>query len=237
LIALGNELKLSNIGIKNKNWSDIMTEMRTEEEQIEAIKNWWKENGKQTAVAVVVVAASWFGFQGYKAQEQATGEAASAIYQQVLAINESTDEADKGRRSLLLDQLSGEYKDTVYAQYAALFNAKDAVDADDLALAATQLRSVMNNAKDEALTQLATARLARVLLAMDKADEALELVQASTSAAFEAEFEETKGDIYFAKGDQDNARDAYSKAVVAAQRIGANNPVLQMKLDDLAVSK
>ncbi len=213
-----------------------MTEMRTEEEQIEAIKNWWKENGKQTVVAVAIVAAGWFGFQEYKAQEQVTGEAASAIYQQVLTINASVDEADKGRRSLLLDQLTGEYKDTVYAQYAALFNAKDAVDADDLALAETQLRSVMDNSKDEALVQLATVRLARVLLAMDKGDEAFTLVQVSGSPAFEAEYEETKGDILYAKGDQDGARDAYSKAVVAAQRIGANNPVLQMKLDDLAVS-
>ena len=214
-----------------------MSEMRTEEEQIEAIKNWWKENGKQTVVAVAVVAASWFGFQNYESQQQATGEAASAIYQQVLAINNSTDEAEQGRRSVLLDQLSGEYQGTVYAQYAALFNAKDAVDASDLALAETLLRGVMDSAQDDALTQLATARLARVLLAMDKKDEALELVQASTTVAFEAEFEETKGDIHFAKGEQDKARDAYSKAVVAAQRIGANNPVLQMKLDDLAVSQ
>jgi predicted negative regulator of RcsB-dependent stress response len=213
-----------------------MSEMRTEEEQIEAIKNWWKENGKQTAVAVVVVAASWFGFQGYQDQQKTTGEAASAIYQQVLTINNSEVEADKGRRSLLLDQLTGEYKDTVYAQYAALFNAKDAVDGDDLALAQTQLRSVIDNAKDESLTQLATVRLARVLLAMEKTDEALALVETSPSAAFEAEFEETKGDIYFATGEKDSARDAYSKAVAAAQRIGGNNPVLKMKLDDLAVS-
>ncbi len=213
-----------------------MSEMRTEEEQIEAIKNWWKENGKQTAVAVVVVAASWFGFQGYKDQQQATGEAASAVYQQVLSINDSKEEADKGRRSLLLDQLTGEYKGTIYAQFAALLNAKDAVQADDLALAETQLRAVMNNSKDDALTHLATVRLARVLLAMEKMDEALLLVQVKDSGAFEAEYEETKGDILFAQDNKDAARDAYSKAVVAAKRIGANNPILQMKLDDLAVS-
>ncbi len=213
-----------------------MSEMRTEEEQVEAIKNWWKENGKQTVVAVVVVAAGWFGFQGYKDQQQATGEAASAIYQQVLGINDSKEEADKGRRSLLLDQLTGEYKDTIYAQFAALLNAKDAVEAKDLPLAESQLRAVMTNSKDDALTHLATVRLARVLLAMEKMDDALALVQVQNSGAFEAEYEETKGDIYYAQGDKDAARDAYSKAVVAAQRIGANNPILQMKLDDLAVS-
>jgi predicted negative regulator of RcsB-dependent stress response len=213
-----------------------MSEMRTEEEQIEAIKNWWKENGKQTVVALAVVATGWFGFQGYQGQKQATGEAASAIYQEILSINDSTEEADKGRRSMLLDQLKSDYKDTVYASFASLFNAKDAVDADDLAVAETELRDVVNNSGDEALTQLATVRLARVLLAMDKKDEALALVVAGKEGAFEAEYEETKGDILFAQGNQDAARDAYSKAVVAAQRIGANNPMLQMKLDDLAVN-
>ena len=214
-----------------------MSEMRTEEEQIEAIKNWWKENGKQTVVALAVVATGWFGFQGYQNQKQATGEAASAIYQEMLSINNSTEEADKGRRSMLLDQLKSEYKGTIYASFASLFNAKDAVTADDLALAETELRLVMTESLDEALTQLATVRLARVLLAMDKKEDALALVAAGKEGAFEAEYEEVKGDILFAQGDKDGARDAYSKAVVAAQRIGANNPLLKMKLDDLAVNQ
>lgn len=213
-----------------------MTDMRTEEEQIEAIKNWWKENGKQTLVAVVLVAGGWFGFQNYEASQLATAEAASSIYQSVLTLNNSEDEADKGKRAQLLDQLKGEFGNTIYGQFAALFEAKDAVDSGDLALAAEQLRFVVENAKDEALVQLATVRLARVLLAQEKADEALALVDVNVIGTFEAEYEETKGDILLVQGNKDAARDAYSKASVAAMRIGANNPVLKMKLDDLAVA-
>lgn len=213
-----------------------MTEMRTEEEQIEAIKKWWQENGKQTVLALVVVLGGWFGYQGYQGQQQAAGEAASVVYQEVLTLQNSESEEDKGRRAVLLDQLQKEYGSTVYAQFASLFKAKDAVDAGDLEAAAAELKSVKDNASDEALRQLATIRLARVYTAQEKPDKALSLLAADNTTAFSAEYFEAKGDALLAKGDQAGARDAYSEAVVEAQRIGANNPILKMKLDDLAVA-
>ncbi|MGR6872560.1 YfgM family protein [Pseudomonas sp. HK3] len=213
-----------------------MTDMRTEEEQIEAIKKWWKENGKQTMVALVVVLGGWFGYQGYEGQQKQAGEAASVVYQEVLTLQNSESEEDKGRRAILLDQLQKEYSSTVYAQYAGLYKAKEAVDAGDLTAAASELDAVKNNTSDDALRHLATVRLARVLVAQDKADEALSLLATDSTSAFSAEYFETKGDALLAKGDEAGARDAYSQAVVEAQRIGANNPVLKMKLDDLAVA-
>jgi len=213
-----------------------MTDMRTEEEQVEAIKNWWKENGKQTMVALVVVLGGWFGYQGYEGQQQASGEAASVVYQEVLTLQNSEAEEDKGRRAVLLDQLKNEYGSTVYAQFAGLFKAKDAVDAGDLDAAAAELEAVKSNTSDDALRHLAAVRLARVYTAQEKLDEALSLLAADNSTAFSAEYYEAKGDALLAKGDQAGARDAYSEAVVEAQRIGANNPILNMKLDDLAVA-
>lgn len=213
-----------------------MTDMRTEEEQVEAIKNWWKENGKQTMVALVVVLGGWFGYQGYQGQQQAAGEAASVVYQEMLSLQDSESEEDKGRRAVLLDQLQSEYGSTVYAQFSGLFKAKDAVDAGDLAAAAAELETVKSETSDDALRHLATVRLARVYIAQEKVDEALTLLAADNSTAFSAEYYEAKGDALLAKGDQDGARDAYSEAVVEAQRIGANNPILNMKLDDLAVA-
>ena len=213
-----------------------MSEMRTEEEQIEAMKKWWEENGKQTLVAVVLVAGGWLGFNSYQDTQRETAEAASVVYQEMLTLSASEAEADKGQRAVLLDKLQSEFSSTVYSQFAALFKAKDAVEAGDLELAETELTSVVSSAKDEALQHTATVRLARVMVAAGKLDDALALLANDNVGAFEAEYQETSGDALLAKGDKDAARDAYSKAVVAAQRIGANNPVLQMKLDDLAVA-
>jgi predicted negative regulator of RcsB-dependent stress response len=213
-----------------------MSEMRTEEEQIEAMKKWWEENGKQTLVAVVLVAGGWFGFNQYQDTQRETAEAASAVYQEMLVLSASEAEADQGQRAVLLDKLQSDFSSTVYAQFAALFKAKDAVEAGDLELAEKELTSVVANTQDEALLHTATVRLARVMLAAGKIDDALALLANDKTGAFEAEYQETAGDALLAKGDKDAAREAYSKAVVAAQRIGANNPVLQMKLDDLAVA-
>lgn len=213
-----------------------MSEMRTEEEQIEAMKKWWEENGKQTLVAVVLVAGGWLGFNNYQDTQRETAEAASVVYQEMLTLSASETEADKGQRAVLLDKLQSEFSSTVYSQFAALFKAKDAVEAGDLELAETELTSVVSSAKDEALQHIATVRLARVMIAAGKFDDALALLANDNVGAFEAEYQETSGDALLAKGDKDAARDAYSKAAVAAQRIGANNPVLQMKLDDLAVA-
>ncbi|NVO98749.1 tetratricopeptide repeat protein, partial [Photobacterium damselae subsp. damselae] len=42
--------------------------------------------------------------------------------------------------------------------------------------------------------------------------------------------DELRGDVLLKKGDTDAARDAY----IEAQEAGANSPVLQIKLDNLA---
>lgn len=213
-----------------------MTEMRTEEEQIEAIKNWWKENGMQTIAAVVIVAGGWFGYQGWQGQKQEAGEAASAVYQQVLQLSASEQEEDLAQRGLLLDQLKTDFNSTVYASYAALFKAKDAVNAGNLDEAVEELKFAKENATTEELNHLATIRLARVKVAQQAYDEALSLLAVETMGAFEGQYLEVKGDALKAKGELDAARDAYSQAVAANQRDGANNPIVEMKLDDLAVN-
>lgn len=213
-----------------------MTDMRTEEEQIEAIKNWWQENGKQTIIALVVVAGGWFGYQGYQGQQIETGEAASAIYQNVLTLQASDAEEDKGKVQLLLDQLQTEYASTVYADFAGLIKAKQAVEAGDLAAAATELETVKANTSDDATRHLATLRLARVYVSLEKLDLALALVEPKDAGAFSAQYSEIKGDALFAQGDKAGARDAYALAMSQGQAVDANNPVLKMKLDDLAVA-
>jgi len=214
-----------------------MAELRTEEEQIEAIKKWWEENGKQTLAAAVVIIGGWFGYQAYETSVNETKAAASAVYEKALALTASEAEEDKGQLAVYLDQLKSEYPSTVYAQFAGLLKAKDAVEAGDLSLAEQELSDVVANAQDAALKHVATVRLARVMTAQDKADDALALLAKNESNAFDAEYLEAKGDELLSKGDKAAARAAYKEAMAAADRIGANNPVLKMKFDDLAVAE
>jgi predicted negative regulator of RcsB-dependent stress response len=95
-------------------------ELRTEEEQVEALKKWWSENGKSLIVTLVVVLTGYFGWNGYQENQRAQGEAASSIYQQL--VNKATKplaeqtEADKTELETVAAQLKAEFPNSLYAK-------------------------------------------------------------------------------------------------------------------------
>ncbi|WP_350668795.1 tetratricopeptide repeat protein, partial [Pseudoalteromonas sp. 69-MNA-CIBAN-0232] len=58
-----------------------MAELKTEEEQIEAFKAWWKKNGVMLIVAVAIAAGGYFGWQAWKNGQANYTSEASALYQ------------------------------------------------------------------------------------------------------------------------------------------------------------
>ena len=73
----------------------------------------------------------------------------------------------------------------------------------------------------------------RVLLAQDKAEEAMQIlasINQENSGKFEAQFEEMKGDALLQLKRPNEARTAYQRA----EELGLKFGYLRMKLDDLA---
>ncbi len=101
-----------------------MAELRTEEEQIEAIKSWWKENGRSTVFGVVAAIAIVLGWRGWQDYETNTSELASAEYQNLLATvavpagQELTEEKRKTAEHLAA-QLKANYDNLMYSEYAS----------------------------------------------------------------------------------------------------------------------
>lgn len=211
---------------------------QTEEEQVEAIKKWWAENGKSTIVAIVVAVAAVFGWEGYQKQQQATIEAASAIYQNMLTAANSNNgqpsEKQLATAKHLAEQLKQDYPKSTYAQFAALYKAQFAVDARDLEAAEQELRWVLQSADLNELEVQTRLRLARVLFAREKYDEALQLLQGEAEA-YAASFAEVKGDIYKAQGKNDQALAAYEQAVEinTSATEPVNNGLLIIKMEQL----
>lgn len=213
-------------------------ELRTEEEQVEAIKNWWNENGKSLIVTIVVVLGGYFGWNGYQDHQREQGEAAASIYQQLVnkATKPATEqtEADKTELEAIAAQLKAEYPGSLYAQFGGLYLAKFAIEANNFDAAANELKTLVDAGKAGPVTYLAQVRLARVLIQQEKFDEALALVETTPEASFTTQYEETKGDALFAKGEHAKALNAYQVARSAAMSLGINTQVLQRKIDDLA---
>jgi len=214
-----------------------MNEFRTEEEQVEALKKWWSENGTSLILSVVVVAGGWLGWNTYQDNVRATGEAASAVYSQLVekAAQPAADQTDavKAEMISLAEQLKKDFSSTVYSQFGGLFLARFATDNGDFETAVKELQAVIAAAEEGPVKLTAQVRLANILVQLDKNDEALALVPAQPDAAYAAQFNEVKGDALFRKGDMSQAREAYVAAKTAAQEAGINTQVLQRKIDNL----
>ena len=136
--------------------------------------------------------------------------------------------------------LKTEHGNTEYARFGALFAAKFAVEANDLDKAEQELQWLLDNSKDGMFQQTeaslwltAKLRLGRVILSKCEAQRALDLVNTVDPQNYEAAFAELRGDIYVSQGRNLDALDSY-QAASQARRSGATNPLLQMKIDNLA---
>jgi len=205
----------------------------TEEEQLAQIKDWWQRNGKPLVLGAVIALVLVFGWQFWQKHQINQAQSASVVYQQLLGAALESGEADAAEVSRLGNLLKKDFAGTHYAQYGSLFVAKVAVESGRLDEAASELRTIVDKPADKTLDELARQRLARVLAAQGKADEAIKLLDGKVDAAFVASREELRGDLLVQLGRNDEAHAAYSKAKESLSQDAAIGG-LQMKLDDLA---
>jgi len=212
----------------------------TEEEQLETMKRWWKENGKWIVTAVVLGVGGYFSWGAWQDQQAAKAQAGSALYTELLEtleVEEGAALAEDGRSHAeqLVEQLKAEHSGSAYGINAALLRARWAVSDNELDTAAEELRWVLEQRPKSAVEQLTRLRLARVLAAQDDAQGALNVLEKkSPASSMVSEFAEVRGDILLKQGDTEGAREAYESALSAVDEQDQNRfMLLQMKLDDL----
>lgn len=200
----------------------------TEEQQVEAIKKWWKKNGSNAITGGLLVLAIFFGGRAWLDYRDNQSEAASAEYEAMMqSMRAGEKEAVFSRGDTILQTYSG----TPYATLAAFALAKVKLEQKDPVAAEAHLRWVLTNNSEDGIQNITKLRLARILLAQDKYEEALKIIP-SVSDSFKSAFDEVKGDIYLAEGDKEAAQSAYSQALLASPPESNNKAILQMKLDD-----
>jgi len=203
----------------------------TEEQQVEALKEWWHENGRAVIAGVVLGVLAIAGWTAYKGHQAKQAVEASDIFSKAL---DASADGDAAKAAELAKQVGADHGDTLYASYSYMAAAKAAIDAGDLDAAAANLLWVTDNGQSEEVKTIASVRLARVLGAQGNAADGLKALPGSYGDSFTALVEEARGDLHVAAGDLDAARTAYT----AAQESGnASNPtVLTMKLNELATA-
>ncbi len=130
----------------------------TEEEQVEAIKEWWKENGKAVIIGAVVGLGGLFGWRYYQDSVTSAREAASQSYTSAMNTLQAKGVDAASDVQSFID--GNEVKE--YSVLAALQLAKTQVDAGDLNAALVQLKWAQSNSKDAAIAPLVSYRIARI---------------------------------------------------------------------------
>ncbi len=206
---------------------DIYT---TEEQQVEQLRKWWRDNGTAVIAAIVLGFSALFGWRWWQAEQVIRAEAASTIYQQMLG---ASDENDAAGARAAAEQLFAEHGASAYAVFAGLLLAKQAVSDKETAQAEEYLRRALEKNKDESLGHDIRLRLAQVLIAEEKLAAALALLEVKQRGAHSGSYDELRGDILALQGDIDAARGAYQQAQTKFRSAGAETAILELKLDDL----
>lgn len=205
-----------------------------EQEQLDALKAWWKDNSKWliTTVAVVLIAYAaftyWKSYQGKQAAE------ASTLYAEVLKQVASND-AKRINDSVVA--LVEKYSGTAYAPRAQLLAVQANVQAKDLVRAKSQLEWVIAHASESGLQDTARLKLSSILLDEKKFDEAIKHLDATHPEAFVGLFSDLKGDVLAAQGKTDEARAAYKQAYDKMDSKSSYRNLIQLKLDGLGGAK
>jgi predicted negative regulator of RcsB-dependent stress response len=205
-----------------------------EQEQIEGIKAWWKDNGNFVlgALLVVVVAmGGWRGWQYYQNKQSAEAATLYAEFTKQLQSNDAKRVNDAA--AAVMEKFSG----TPYASRAALMAAQVNESGKDVARAKTQLQWVIDHAGEAMLKDVARLRLAAILMDEKAYDDAMKLLNAAHPDSFNGLYADLKGDVLSAQGKTDEARTAYKLAFEKTDEKSMYRNLIQMKMDALGAAK
>jgi len=206
---------------------------QTEEQQIEQLKEWWKDNGTPLMIGAVLGLSGFFGWKYMTEKEVSYQESASNLY---VSVTEELTKEDKSGLAEKAQSVKEQYPDSSYAILSAFHLAKIAVEENDLDKAAAEFNWVINNHKGNELAPIAKLRLARIYIAQKKAEQALSLLSFSADSGYFEVASLIKGHALNAMDKKAEALEAY-RAADNAGNVTANHPTLKLAIEELAASE
>lgn len=202
----------------------------TEQEQIDAIKHWWDENGRSIIIGLVLGICALFAWNGWNTYIQKRNESASSHY---IKMTQAVENNQNEKAQSLVDELVKQYGATHYASLAQMMGAKLDAENSNAESAIKRLQWILAKGKQEAFKDIARLRLAELYVSQSDLSKATSVLSGVKGEAFAPQANELKGDVALAEGDVSQARSFYSAALTNA----TNKLLLQMKLDNLGTHR
>ncbi|MEX4157161.1 YfgM family protein [Haemophilus influenzae] len=198
-----------------------------EEQEINQLKEWWKENGKTIIVAFILGVGGMFGWRYWQAHQAEQIAQASAQYDALINSVQQDEQAKKAN----IEQFVQANSKTAYAVFALLDEAKKATEKQDFSAAEANLNQALTQSQDEVLTSIVALRLSAVQFQLGQLDNALSTLNQVKGKSFNARKAILTGDIQIAKGDKVAAKNSFEQAQQSGSQL--EQQMAKMKLNNL----
>jgi len=178
-------------------------------EEMQLVKAWVKEYGYYILFSIVVFMIASFGWRYLQKNKHYKLEHASSLYSQmtVASSEKKTEELQLFGKKLVKD-----YPKSIYATLSGLMLAKHYVESGYLKSAEESLQVVIKKSPSKEIAELARVRRARILIAINKPQKALDLLSAKDHGLYAAEVSEVRGDALLKLGKVTEAETSYRNA-------------------------
>ena len=198
-----------------------------EEQEINQLKDWWKENGKTIIVAFILGVGGMFGWRYWQSHQAEQIAQASAQYDALIYSAQQDEQAKKAN----IEQFVQANSKTAYAVFALLDEAKKATEKQDFAAAELNLNQALTQSQDEVLISIVALRLSAVQFQLGQLDNALTTLHQVKGESFNARKAILTGDIQVAKGDKVAAKNSFEQAQQSGSQL--EQQMAKMKLNNL----
>lgn len=204
-----------------------------EQEQLEALKAFWKQWGNLISwgvTAVLLAYASWTGWNWWQRDQ---GAKASALYEQ-LSNQVAAGDVDKANAAFAI--LKERFPSTVAAAQGALLQARLQHDKQNNDGARATLAWASQNAGDALYQDLARLRLAALQIDAKQLDEAGKSLDGVKSADFAALVADRRGDLAVLQSKPEVAKAEYLKAYQGMDKTLDYRRLVEAKLASLGAA-
>ena len=204
----------------------------TEEENTEFLGSLWDKYKYLIALSLVLFGAGIFGWESWSQNRLSNLQDSADMYESFInSLND--DDLDK---KVMAEQIIEKYPNTLYADLVTFHLAKISVEEEDLNKAQEYLMWILKRRDSkwgsdfDPIEATARLRLARVLIANDNSNKALEIINESENIS--SSLYEVKGDAEEKLGFYAEAKLSYLKALESNQSQSVE-AILKMKLANL----
>mgnify|MGYP001438651665 FL=1 len=204
----------------------------TEEENTEFLGSLWDKYKYLIVLSLVLFGAGIFGWESWSQNRLSNLQDSADMYESFInSLND--DDLDK---KVMAEQIIEKYPNTLYADLVTFHLAKISVEEEDLNKAEEYLMWILQRRDSkwgsdfDPIEATARLRLARVLIANDHSNKALEIINES---------ENISGSLYEVKGDAEEKLGFYAEAKLSYLKALESNQsqsveaILKMKLANL----